>query len=106
MYAQVQDISARRRAAAALDRRARYGEAAAELGRIALVAADIVELAERTADVVAERLDADACSITEVDGVELHCLATSGEPFGRRPASAGRCARARSPASCSPPTAR
>ena len=84
LYAQVQDISARRRAAAALDNRARYGEAAAELGRIALVAADLVELAERTADVVAERLGADACTITEVDGMELHCLATFGEPFGRR----------------------
>ena len=84
LYAQVQDISARRRAAAALDDRARYGEAAAELGRIALVAADLVELAERTADVVADRLGADACTITGVDGMQLHCLATSGEPFGRR----------------------
>ena len=84
LYAQVQDISARRRAAEALDNRVRYGEAAAELGRIALVAADLVELAERTADVVVERLGADACTITEVDGMELHCLATSGEPFGRR----------------------
>ena len=106
LYAQVQDISARRRAAEALDHRARYGEAAAELGRIALVAADLVELAERTADVVVERLGADACTITGVDGMELHCLATSGAPFGRRQDDRWRCARARSPAWCSPPTAR
>ena len=46
-YAQVQDISARKLAVEALDRRARYNEAAAELGRIALVAADVGELAER-----------------------------------------------------------
>ena len=85
VQAQVQDISARRRATEALDRRARYGEAAAELGRIALVAADLGELAERTAEVVAERLGADVCSITEVDGTELHSLAMFGEATERRP---------------------
>ena len=82
-YAQVRDISDRRQAAEALDRRARYSEAAAELGRIALVAADVRELAERLAEVVAERLDADACAITEVDGMELHSLAVHGEAPGR-----------------------
>ena len=82
-FAQVQDISARRHAAEMLDRRARHSEAAAELGRIALVAADLGELAERIADVVAERLGADACSITEVDGPELHNLAVVGAAPGR-----------------------
>ncbi|MDP9133633.1 MAG: PAS domain S-box protein, partial [Actinomycetota bacterium] len=84
LHAQIQDISARRRAAEALDLRALYGEAAAELGRIALVAADLGELAERTAEVVAERLGADACSITEVNGMELHSLALFGEMPGRQ----------------------
>ena len=78
-YAQVQDISSRRQAVEALDRRARYSEAAAELGRIALVAADVGELAERLAEVVAEKLGADACVINEVDGPELHNLAVHGE---------------------------
>ena len=82
-YAQVQDISARKLAVEALDRRARYNEAAAELGRIALVAADVGELAERLAEVVAERLGADACAITEVSGMELHSLAVHGEAPGR-----------------------
>ena len=77
------DISEQRRAVEALDRRARYSEAAAELGRIALVAADMSELAERLAEVVAERLGADTCQITEVDGVELHCLAVHGADIGR-----------------------
>ena len=72
-----------RRAAEALDRRARYSEAAAELGRIALVAADMCELAERLAEVVAERLGADTCQIIEVNGVELHCLAIHGADIGR-----------------------
>ena len=78
-YAQVQDISSRRQAVETLDRRARYNEAAAELGRIALVAADVRELAERLAEVVGERLDADTCTITEVNGMELHSLAVFGE---------------------------
>ncbi len=85
MHAQIQDISERRRAVEALDRRARHGEAAAELGRIALVAADINELAQRTAEVVADRLSADSCSVVEVNGVELHTLAAVGEGTGRRP---------------------
>ena len=66
-YAQVQDISARRRAVEVLDRRARYSEAAAELGRIALVSADVGELGERLSEVVADRLRADGCTITEVN---------------------------------------
>ncbi len=85
VHAQVQDISERRRAVEALDRRARHGEAAAELGRIALVASDIDELAQRTAEVVAERLNADSCSVVEVNGVELHTLAAVGDGTGRRP---------------------
>ena len=85
VHAQVHDISDRRRAAESLDRRARYGEAAAELGRIALVAADIGELAQRIAEVVADRLGADSCSVTEVNGAELHTLAVVGE-VGRRAA--------------------
>jgi diguanylate cyclase (GGDEF)-like protein/PAS domain S-box-containing protein len=83
MYAQVQDISSRKRTVETLDRRARYSEAAAELGRIALVAADVRELAERLAEVVAERLGADACAITEVHGMELHSLAVYGDAPGR-----------------------
>jgi diguanylate cyclase (GGDEF)-like protein/PAS domain S-box-containing protein len=83
VYAQIQDISGRRQAVEALDRRARYNEAAAELGRIALVAADIGELAERLAEVVTERLGADACTITEVSGMDLHHLAVHGEAPGR-----------------------
>ena len=82
-YAQVQDISSHRHAVETLDRRARYNEAAAELGRIALVAADVGELGERLAEVVAQRLDADACTITEVNGMELHSLAVFGEAPGR-----------------------
>ncbi len=82
-YAQVQDISNHRQAFETLDRRARYNEAAAELGRIALVAADVGELGERLAEVVAQRLDADACTITEVNGMELHSLAVFGEAPGR-----------------------
>ena len=82
-YAQVQDISERRRAVEVLDRRARYNEAAAELGRIALVAADVGELGERLSEVVAERLAADGCTITEVNGMELHLLAAHGETTGR-----------------------
>ena len=85
VHAQVQDITERRRAVEALDRRARHGEAAAALGRIALVASDIGELAQRTAEVVAERLGADSCSVTEVNGVELHTLAAVGEGTGRKP---------------------
>ena len=83
VHAQVQDISGRKQVVEALDRRARYSEAAAELGRIALVAADVHELAERLAEVVAERLEADACLINRVDGMELHSLAVVGEPPGR-----------------------
>ena len=83
LQSQIRDISEQRRAAEALDRRARYSEAAAELGRIALVAADMRELAERLAEAVAERLGADTCQITEVDGVELHCLAVHGADIGR-----------------------
>jgi diguanylate cyclase (GGDEF)-like protein/PAS domain S-box-containing protein len=83
LQSQIRDISEQRRTAEALDRRARYSEAAAELGRIALVAADMRELAERLAEVVAERLGADTCQITEVDGVELHCLAVHGTDIGR-----------------------
>jgi diguanylate cyclase (GGDEF)-like protein/PAS domain S-box-containing protein len=85
VHAQIQDISERRRAVEALDCRARHGEAAAELGRIALVAADTVELAQRAAEVVARRLGADSCSITEVNGIELHMLAAFGAPTGRKP---------------------
>ena len=48
LQSQIRDISEQRRTAEALDRRARYSEAAAELGRIALVAADI-ERARRAA---------------------------------------------------------
>ena len=83
LQSQIRDISEQRRTAEALDRRARYSEAAAELGRIALVAADMSELAERLAEAVAERLGADTCQITEVDGVELHCLAVHGADIGR-----------------------
>ena len=83
VHAQVQDISGRKQVVEALDRRARYSEAAAELGRIALVAADVHELAERLAEVVAERLEADACLINRVDGMELDSLAVVGEPPGR-----------------------
>ena len=83
LQSQIRDISEQRRTAEALDRRARYSEAAAELGRIALVAADMGELAERLAEAVAERLGADTCQITEVDGVELHCLAVHGADIGR-----------------------
>jgi diguanylate cyclase (GGDEF)-like protein/PAS domain S-box-containing protein len=83
VFAQVQNIAERRRAVEVLDRRARHSEAAAELGRIALVAADLGELAERTAEVVAERLGADACNITEVNGLELHNLAVFGAAPGR-----------------------
>jgi diguanylate cyclase (GGDEF)-like protein/PAS domain S-box-containing protein len=83
LHSQIQDISERRRAVEALDRRARYSEAAAELGRVALVAADVGELAERLAEVVAERLDADTCQIIQVNGMELHNLAVHGEVAGR-----------------------
>jgi diguanylate cyclase (GGDEF)-like protein/PAS domain S-box-containing protein len=83
LQSQIRDISEQRRTAEALDRRARYSEAAAELGRIALVAADMSELAERLAEAVADRLGADTCQITEVDGVELHCLAVHGADIGR-----------------------
>jgi diguanylate cyclase (GGDEF)-like protein/PAS domain S-box-containing protein len=83
LHSQIQDTSERRHSAEALDRRARYSEAAAELGRIALVAADTRELAERLAEVVAERLEASACQIIEVNGMELHCLANHGEGSGR-----------------------
>jgi diguanylate cyclase (GGDEF)-like protein/PAS domain S-box-containing protein len=85
VHAQVEDISARRRAAESLDRRARHGEDAAELGRIALVAADLGELAQRIAEVVADRVGADGCSITEVAGDALHSLAVVGTAPGRRP---------------------
>jgi diguanylate cyclase (GGDEF)-like protein/PAS domain S-box-containing protein len=85
LHSQIHDISEQRRAAEALDRRARYSEAAADLGRIALVAADMGELAERLAEAVAERLGADACQIVGVDGVELHCLALHGADIGRHP---------------------
>ena len=83
LHSQITDISERRRAVEALDRRARYSEAAAELGRIALVAADVRELAERLGEVVAERLGADACHVIEVSGVELHVLAAHGARTGR-----------------------
>ncbi len=83
LHSQIQDISERRRSVEALDRRARYSEAAAELGRIALVAADTGELAERLSEVVADRLEASACQIIEVNGMELHCLAGHGEGSGR-----------------------
>ena len=82
LHAQVEDISGRRREAELLDRRARHGEDAAELGRIALVAADIEDLARRTAEIVVQRLGVDGCTVTEVTGPELHSLAVVGAPAG------------------------
>jgi diguanylate cyclase (GGDEF)-like protein/PAS domain S-box-containing protein len=82
LHAQIEDISARRREAESLDRRARHGEDAAELGRIALVAADMGELARRTAEVVAGRLGVDGCSVIEVAGADLHALAVVGAAPG------------------------
>jgi diguanylate cyclase (GGDEF)-like protein/PAS domain S-box-containing protein len=85
MHAQIEDISERRRTADSLDRRARQGEDAAELGRIALVAADVGELAQRTAEVVAKRLGVDGCLVNEVTGSELHALAVVGATPGHVP---------------------
>jgi diguanylate cyclase (GGDEF)-like protein/PAS domain S-box-containing protein len=82
VHAQIEDISGRRREAELLDRRARHGEDAAELGRIALVAADLGELAQRTAEVVAQRLGVDGCTVTEIAGAELHSLAVVGAAAG------------------------
>jgi diguanylate cyclase (GGDEF)-like protein/PAS domain S-box-containing protein len=84
LHGQVEDISARRREAESLDLRARQGEDAAELGRIALVAADVGELAGRTAEVVVQRLGVDGCTVTQVAGAELHSLAVVGAPAGHR----------------------
>jgi diguanylate cyclase (GGDEF)-like protein/PAS domain S-box-containing protein len=83
LHAQVEDVSARRNEAQALDRRARQSEDVAELGRIALVAADVGELARLTAALVAERMGVDGCTVTEVDGRELHSLAVVGAAPGR-----------------------
>ena len=104
-YAQVQDISSRRQTVETLDRRARYNEAAAELGRIAAVAADVGELAERLAEVVAER---PAAMLRPSPKATTTCRASpcTARRRGAVRASAGRCALARSPVWCSPPTAR
>jgi diguanylate cyclase (GGDEF)-like protein/PAS domain S-box-containing protein len=100
VQAQIEDITDRRRDVDALDRRARFGEAAAELGRIALSATGLQELSERTSAVVAERLGVDSCTVMEVAGDELHVLSALGPHAGRargerwtmRPGSLGRLA--------------
>jgi diguanylate cyclase (GGDEF)-like protein/PAS domain S-box-containing protein len=83
LHAQIEDISVRRAAAESLERRARQGEDTAELGRVALVARDIGELAQRTAEIVVGRLGVGGCSVIEVAGSELHALAVVGTPAGR-----------------------
>ena len=94
VYAQIEDITERRRAEAerernsrALARRARLGEAAAELGRVALVVPGVTELADHMAHTVAECLGVDVCCVCQLDGDTLLTLGGVGLPDGR---AAGR----------------
>ena len=94
VYAQIEDITERRRAEAerernsrALARRARLGEAAAELGRVALVVPGMTELADHMAHTVAECLGVDVCCVCQLDGDTLLTLGGVGLPDGR---AAGR----------------
>ncbi len=84
LHAQIEDISTRRLAEEALDMRVRHGEAAAELGRIALSAPGVEQLAERAAGVIVERLEVDSCAVMAVDGDELQMLGGCGSNTGRR----------------------
>ena len=91
-FAQIQDISARRHAAEMLDRRARTARPPLSSGGSRWSRPTSSELAERIAEAVAERLGADTCQITEVDGMELHNLAVARRRRRPQPrASAGRC---------------
>jgi diguanylate cyclase (GGDEF)-like protein/PAS domain S-box-containing protein len=100
VQAQIEDITDRRRDAEALDRRARFGVAASELGRMALTATGVQELADRTSAAVAEVLGVDSCTVMAVAGEELHVLSALGPNAGRRrgerwtmqPGSLGRLA--------------
>ena len=85
LHGQVEDITDRRRASELLDRRARYGEAAAELGRMALTATGVADLAGHAAAMVAEQLEVESSAVMEVIGEELHMLAGVGPHIGRDP---------------------
>ncbi len=82
---QVEDITASRSAEAAIARRARLSDVTAAIGRLAVDVTDSGQLADQVADMVAECLGVDGCSVLEAlpDGRSMRVLASSRASAGR-----------------------